>query len=181
MRSLTTAIVIVVALLFAKAAHADEPTLAPDLSARYRLELGGGAAWEGGGKPTLASARLGFGYELGAHVGLVVDARHLFVDDGPHPLDDARQSYDDFGLGLRLRAPLGDKVELFLTPMLLTSRFGYAQSASWGKGAELRAGLEVWLAGALWVGAAASATATWANEEAVEINGSAEAYVAVRF
>jgi hypothetical protein len=182
MRHLVFLTVIAVALLLANAAHADEPTFTPDPSARYRVELGGGLVDEGGGRPVIASTRLGVGFDLGAHVGLVFDARHLFVETrNPHPIDDARESYDDFGLGLRLRAPLGRQVELFLTPMLLASRFGYERSAVWGKGAELRAGIEVWLGGVLWVGASAGGTLSWASEESVEANGNAEAYVTARF
>jgi hypothetical protein len=182
MRLLAFATVIVFAFLLSNTVHADQATVAPDATARYRLELGGGAVWEGGGRPTLASTRLGFGYDFGEHVGVVFDARHLFIEDrATHPMDDARQDYDDFGLGLRFRAPLGHEIELFFTPMLLASRFGYDRGASWGKGAELRAGIEAWLGGPLWVGASASATLSWANEEAVEINGGAEAYLTARF
>jgi hypothetical protein len=183
MRSFTFLSCFVIALLLcSNAAHADEPTHAPDTAARYRLELGGGLVHEGGGRPDLGSARLGLGYDFSAHLGVVFDARHLFVETrNPRPMDGAWDSYDDFGLGLRFRAPLGRQVELFLTPLLLASRFGYEHAAYWGKGAALRAGVEVGLGGPLWVGASAGGTLSWASEESVETHGSAEAYVTLRF
>jgi hypothetical protein len=186
MRILTTATLILVALLFAPVAHADEPTPAPDLSTRYRLELGGGVAWAKAS--TRGSARLGFGVQLSEHTGLAIDARHLFLEEGPaFHLDDYVRAYDDLTLGLRLRAPIG-RTELFFTPGLVLGFLGYdsddrppVRHTTIGMGVSLRAGVETWLGGAHWVGVAVNGAFAARGIESMEAHAGVEAYATVRF
>jgi hypothetical protein len=186
MRFLTTATLVLVTLLFAQVAHADTPTLAPDLSTRFRLELAGGAAWAKA--DPRGSARVGFGVQLSEHTGLAFDARHLFVEEGPaFHLDDYVRAYDDLGVGLRLRAPLG-RVELFFTPELVLAFLGYnsdeqppRRQTALAKGVSLRAGVETWLGGALWVGLAVNGTVVSAGFESIDAHAGVEAYATVRF
>ena len=167
--------------LSAGRAHADEPP-----PAALRLELGAGVvdAKQGLRVPV----RLGFGVRLSPGVSLVADFRHAFVEDTGARGEAILASYDDLSLGVRFAST--GTTQLFFTPMLTTGWFSYdsyvgghgAEShTSTGKGATLRTGVEHWLGGSMWGGAALVGSFVWSSEDLVEIDAGGELYLALRF